>query len=89
MFSSTDPALLLTAQLRLGRVILARGEADRALSLINGIDPGPFEADFAELRGDIYLALRQTVDARDSYLAARGAGSTSPSLTMKLDELGL
>ncbi|MFM1895607.1 MAG: hypothetical protein RLZZ385_681 [Pseudomonadota bacterium] len=87
LFASTDPALLLTAQLRLGRVILAQGDAQRALALINSVDPGPFEADFAELRGDIYLAMGQTVDARDSYLAARGAGSTSPMLSMKLDEL--
>ncbi|MEX2131449.1 MAG: tetratricopeptide repeat protein [Pseudohongiellaceae bacterium] len=87
LFQATDATLTLTANLRLGRVILARGDAERALDLVNRVNPGLLEADFAELRGDIYLFLDRRIDAYDSYLAAQQAGSTSQFLRMKLDEL--
>lgn len=87
LFSSEDQSLLLTANLRLGRVLLAAGHTDRALDLVNRVDPGKLEAEFAELRGDIYLALGRTVDAQDAYIAAQQAGATSQFLQMKLDEL--
>jgi predicted negative regulator of RcsB-dependent stress response len=87
LFRRGNEGLVLTAKLRLGRVILARGEAERALALVTGTDPQEFEAYFAELRGDIYLAMGQSGDARDSYLAAQQAGANSQFLRMKLDEL--
>lgn len=87
MFSRTDEGLILTANLRLGRVILAMGDSQRALDLIDGINPRTFEADFAELRGDIYVDLGRTVEAKDVYTAAQQAGSSSAFLQMKLDEL--
>lgn len=85
--AKTDSGLLLTANLRLGRVILARGDAERALALVNSVAPQSFEAGYSELRGDIYLALGRRTDARDAYLAAQEAGSLSDSLRMKLDDL--
>ena len=83
-----DEGLELTATLRLGRVILARGDPGRALRLANGVDPRGFEPGFHELRGDIYLALGRPEDARDSWLAAQDAGSASDGLRMKLENLG-
>jgi predicted negative regulator of RcsB-dependent stress response len=89
LFGNSDQGLILTAQLRLGRVLLAQGESDRALALIEGLDPGTFEAEFAELRGDIYAQQGRLVDARDAYTTALQTGaSTSTFLQMKLDELG-
>ena len=87
LFSRTDEGLILTANLRLGRVILAKGESERALNLVNSIDPKTFEAGFAELRGDIYATMGRTVDARDAYIAAQEAGSNTEGLRMKLDDL--
>ena len=87
LFNEVDEGLLLTASLRLGRVILAQGDAERALTFINGIDPKSFEGGFAELRGDIYVAMDRVVDARDAYIAAQQAGSQSDGLRMKLDSL--
>ena len=87
LFSRTDEGLILTANLRLGRVILARGESERALNLVNSIDPKTFEAGFAELRGDIYATMGRIVDARDAYIAAQEAGSNTNGLRMKLEDL--
>ena len=87
LFNKTDEALVLTANLRLGRVILAQGDAERALALVNFVDPKSFEPGFAELRGDIYVAMGRVMDAREAYVAAQEAGSNSDGLRMKLDEL--
>lgn len=87
LFVEEDEGLMLTASLRLGRVILAQGDAERALSLVNNLDPKGYEGGFAELRGDIYVAMDRFLDARDAYVAAQQAGSTSDGLRMKLDEL--
>ena len=88
LFSSVDQGLVLTGQLRLGRVLLGQNELDKALDLVEGVDPGTFEAEFAELRGDIYLAQGRPQDARDAYTTAvQVSGSSSPFLQMKLDEL--
>jgi predicted negative regulator of RcsB-dependent stress response len=67
--------------------MLARGDAERALALVNSVDPKTFEAGYTELRGDVYLALGRSSDARDAYLAAQEAGSQSEALRMKLDNL--
>ena len=87
LLSEANEGLILTANLRLGRIILAKGEPERALALVNKLDPKTFEAGYAELRGDIYIAMGREVDARDAYVAAQQAGSNSDSLRMKLDEL--
>ncbi len=88
-FAETDESLLITAKLRLARVILAKDEAQRALDVLTGINPGAFEAEYEEIRGDVYVALGQLVEAQASYQAARDAGSTSDTLQMKLDDIAL
>jgi len=88
-FGATDPSLVITAQLRLARVILARGEAQRALALLDTLRPGAFEAEHAEIRGDALVALGQLTEAQASFQAALQAGSTSTTLQMKLDDLAL
>lgn len=89
LFGATDPSLIITAQLRLARVILARGDADRALALLDSVTPGAFEAEHAEIRGDVLVALGRTTEALASFQAAQQAGSTSTTLQMKLDDLAL
>lgn len=87
LFGGGDGGLQLTAQLRLGRVLLAQGELQQALSLVNSVAPETFEPGFAELRGDIYQAMGRPVDAREAYVAARQAGSDSELLLMKIENL--
>ena len=87
LLSEANEGLVLTANLRLGRIILAKGEAERALALVNNLDPKTFEAGYSELRGDIYIAMDREAEAREAYIAAQQAGSNSDGLRMKLDEL--
>lgn len=87
LFGATDESLVITAQLRLARVILAKGEAQRAIDLLATVVPGAFEAELAEIRGDALVSLGQLSEAQASYQAAQQAGSTSPTLQMKLDDL--
>jgi predicted negative regulator of RcsB-dependent stress response len=55
-------------------------------------DQAGFEAEYAELKGDIYLAQGQREQARTAYreaLKQLPAGSPyAPVLNMKLDDLG-
>ena len=87
IFGDEDQGLVLTVTLRLPRIVLSRGDAERALGIVNNVIPGSFEAGYAELRGDIYYALGRNVDARESYVAAQQAGSVSEVLQLKLSEL--
>jgi predicted negative regulator of RcsB-dependent stress response len=85
----TDESLIITAKLRLARVMLAKGEAQRALDLLTTVTPGAFEAEYGEIRGDVFVALERFSEARASYEVAREAGSTSDTLQMKLDDIEL
>lgn len=87
LFAGEDEGLLLTANLRLARVLLSKGDHEAALSAINSLAPKEFEAGYAELQGDVYVAMGRTVEAREAYLAAQQAGSNSDGLRMKLDNL--
>jgi predicted negative regulator of RcsB-dependent stress response len=87
LLGSTEETLVALAQLRLGRVLLADNQPERALSLISGVDGKALSAQFDELRGDIYLAQGQRDLALDAYSAAAALGSDNPVLQMKLSEL--
>lgn len=87
LFGSTDETLVMLAQLRLGRVLLADGEPDRALTVISGVEASALSAEFDELRGDIYMAQGQRDQALAAYESAMQAATGNPILQMKLTEL--
>lgn len=87
LFGSTDETLVQLARLRLGRVVLASGEPDRALTVISGVEASALSAEFDELRGDIYLAQGQREQALAAYESALAAAAGNPILQMKLTEL--
>ncbi|MGB5488017.1 MAG: tetratricopeptide repeat protein, partial [Lysobacterales bacterium] len=68
-----DPVKVIARE-RLARLKLSQGDADSALKLL---DEAPsevgFEAQFAEVRGDIYMAKGETELAIGSYQAALSA----------------
>lgn len=81
------------ARTRLARVLLSQGDTDGATKLLDGIKSETgFEAQFAEIRGDIYLANGNTDLAIKSYQSSlkqleEGIGNRS-LLEMKLEALG-
>jgi len=81
------------ARERLARVKLSQGDYDAALKLLDGAQSkGGFEAQFAEIRGEIYLAKGETELAIESFQAAldaleEGVGNRE-LLNIKLQALG-
>lgn len=64
-------------QLRLARVLAARGEVDQALAIIDGAGSGAFGASYASAKGDILLAEGQLDAAREAYALALALASAS------------
>lgn len=92
--NNAQPApVRIIARTRLARLRLSQGDADAALNLLDGAssDIG-FEAQFAEIRGDIHLANGDTALAIQSYQTSldtldEGVGNRE-YLTVKMEALG-
>ncbi len=88
-----DDSLAALIALRSARVKLAQGDADGALKLVEALPADSYASSAAELRGDAYLKLGRTDDARKAYAEALAnpadmmMGQDS-ALKMKLDDLG-
>ena len=88
--NSKQTEFLHMARIRMAAVMLAEGNADGALSLINTVEAGEYLPLYEELKGDIYAAKSQKSQARSAYeraLKANDKGDNS-LLQMKLDDLG-
>jgi predicted negative regulator of RcsB-dependent stress response len=93
MENAQPEPMKVIARQRLARVRLSQGDADAAQALLDaaGSEKG-FEAQFAELRGDIHLAKGETELAIESYKSSldqleEGIGNRV-YLTIKLEALG-
>jgi predicted negative regulator of RcsB-dependent stress response len=86
-------AMTVVARERLARVLLDQGRADEALQVLEGAtDIRGFEARYAEVRGDVYVAQGRNDQASAAYLEAldhleSGVGDRA-KLEMKLQALG-
>ena len=94
MENAEPEPLRIIARERLARVRLSQGDTDAAQELLDGApsDVG-FEAQFAEIRGDIYLAKGETEMAIQSYQESldtleEGVGNRE-LLRIKLEALGV
>lgn len=77
------------ARLRQVRLLIAKGEAEKALALLELPElPRAFAGLYAELRGDAFLALGKVEEARSAYLEAWQLGLHHPLLRLKLEEAG-
>jgi len=88
--NSKQAEFIHMARIRMASVMLAEGNADGALSLINTVEAGEYLPLYEELKGDIYASLSQLNQARGAYekaLQANAQGDNS-LLQMKLDDLG-
>lgn len=73
MAEAPDPADRRVARLRLARLALSRGDADRASDLLAGTQAGGYESEYRELLGDIAMARNDPATARNEYRAALDA----------------
>lgn len=89
--TTSDPNMKLLARLRLAQVMLALKEDEEALQLVDSVGAdlvAPYRALYAELKGDILLALGRHDQARSAYEQARSAvGGNAPLLELKLLDL--
>ncbi len=65
-----DESIKALASLRLARVTLAKGDADAALKLADGVKDASYAATRDELRGDALARLGRADEARTAYTAA-------------------
>ncbi|WP_213610167.1 tetratricopeptide repeat protein [Pseudoalteromonas sp.] len=79
------------ATTRLARVQIAQQQYDEALTTLNSPLPEAFNANVAELKGDIYTQQGNKEQARVAYQAAVDAGglTSNPLLQIKLDDLAV
>lgn len=87
--SDPEQPLLKVTQLRLARVLLAKGEPEQALEQLQGAPAPGFETSFYEVQGDIYKAMERDAEARQAYQNALASlqADQRPLLAMKLDDL--
>ena len=82
----------LLTQLRLARVLAARGDAEAGLKVLDAAKPGAYASAYAEARGDMHWQLGRKPEAVSAYeeaasLAAEAGGVASQSLELKLQSL--
>lgn len=88
--AKSDDELSHIARIRLVRLMLATGEHEQGLEVINKVDPASssgFSVTYDELLGDLYVALDRRAEARTAYQNALRNGSQSPLLQLKIDDL--
>ena len=85
-----DKDLRHIAKIRLVKLMLASGEYEQGLQLINSVDQSEaakFSDNYDELVGDLYVALDRLDEARTAYQKALKNGYQSPLLQLKIDDL--
>ncbi len=79
------------ARLRLSQLLLAQGDYQQAIALVEQAEASAFASLFDELKGDIYMAQGQLTDAATEYKAALSALEKNASrgviLKLKLDDI--
>lgn len=90
--SPSDEKIKHIVLLRLLQLMLAQGEYDVALEAIGKVNlgqSGAFEAQYQEIKGDIYVALKRDSEARIAYRRAITLGRKSKFLDLKMDDLAV
>jgi len=88
---SKDEELKSVAALRLARVLIEQQKANDALNVLSNVAGDAYKGMVAEIKGDAYVALNKSDEARSSYEQAlqASANGANPVLQMKLDDLAV
>ena len=80
------------ARIRLAHIMVAQKKYAEALTLIQGIPASAFDAQYAEIRGDIYSHTGKVAEARKEYQVALDSGLLTGKrrefVQMKMSDLG-
>lgn len=89
---SSKDAIAHLVRVRLARTLLAQNKPDEALTLIQALKPSSFDAEYNEIKGDIYRAKGNVSEARKAYEAALEStlftGKRRDFVKMKMSDLG-
>lgn len=89
--NSNDEGIQHLAQQRLARLYLSQNNIESAEALIKGVKANGYSAAYSEIRGDINLAKKLPVQAKENYRLALSALSQGDQrytlIKMKLDDL--
>lgn len=92
MKNGKDEELQAIARLRLASLLLDQKKFDGAIGELNQAHPAAFDAEFLELKGDVFVAKGDSNGARDAYKAAlakmQGESPNRQLVQTKLDALG-
>jgi predicted negative regulator of RcsB-dependent stress response len=92
MNDSKDTELRQIARLRLARLLTDQGKSDEAIKTLAEPMPAAFAIPYHEVRGDAYLAKKDSSDAVTEYQAALAAADSSGTdgslLELKIQDLG-
>lgn len=88
---SSVSSLRQIARLRLARIMIAQEKPEEALKTLEKIEDKSFNGLINEVKGDAYLAMKNTIQAREAYKQALtdlpNAEVIRPLLQMKYDNL--
>ena len=84
---NADEVSGLIARLRLARVEAARGDLDKALQLVQGVDAGEMKSAFEEAKGDFYLEQGNSAAAYTAYQSAMATEASGDASVRALLEL--
>lgn len=69
--ASRGSDVAVVSQLRLARVLAARGQTDQALAMLEQKEAGAYAAAYAVARGDVLFAEGRNQEAREAYASAQ------------------
>lgn len=87
--ADSPPGFDDVARLRLAKVLLYQDKPEEVVELLEARTGGAFDARFAEVLGDAYVALDRTEDAREAYQRALGESAQAATVNQTFVQLKL
>ena len=89
MENRSDELDYLIIRLRLARVESARGNMEEALSLVQGIDTGPYKSLYEEAKGDFHMIQGNRAAAHSAYQSALDANESRDNISVVVLQMKL